>query len=217
MRMLQICTTSLANKAKGRNALAASLEMESGMLVHGPSGCGKTMLVEALANETRSHFISVRAPDLLSPYLGQSEAKLRALFSTVRSTESSIVFVDEIDAIIPSRANFSEPGGGSNSSGVGERLLATLLNEIDGISLSGRTLVIGATSRLEAVDPALRRPGRLGTSIHVPFPDEEDKHAISRLYATKYHLNELPSTDIIAAETCADIAQLYNEKYGSCP
>ena len=209
MRMLQICRINLAKDRNGRSALADSLETESGILMHGPSGCGKTMLVEALANETNSHFVSVRAPDLLSPYLGQSEAKLRNLFATVRSAESSIVFIDEIDAIVPARTNFSS---GNSSGGVGERLLATLLNEIDGIALGGRTVVVGATSRLEAVDPALRRPGRLGACIHVPYPDDKNKRAISKLYAVKYQLDELDDQEVYGAGSCADVARLYKDK-----
>ena len=132
----------------------------TGILLHGPSGCGKTKMVEAFASETNSYLILLRASALLSPYLGESERILRETFKTASISSKSILFIDEIDAIIPAR-NFDQTSG-ATPIGIGERLLSTLLNCMDGLVENPNVLVMAATTRLDMVDPALRRPGRLG-------------------------------------------------------
>ena len=186
----------------------------TGILLHGPSGCGKTKMVEAFACETNSYLILLRASALLSPYLGESERILRETFKNASISSKSILFIDEIDAIIPAR-NFDKSAG-ATPIGIGERLLSTLLNCMDGLVDNPNVLVVAATTRLDTVDPALRRPGRLGkflpslisslplytvvgtnnpfycfsgTSIEIPLPTKSDVLQIFRLYARKYGLN----------------------------
>ena len=132
----------------------------TGILLHGPSGCGKTKMVEAFASETNSYLILLRASALLSPYLGERERILRETFKSASISSKSILFIDEIDAIIPAR-NFDQTSGAAPI-GIGERLLSTLLNCMDGLVENPNVLVMAATTRLDMVDPALRRPGRLG-------------------------------------------------------
>ena len=200
------------NQTSGGATTSIPLGMNkaSGVLLHGPSGCGKTMLVEAVATESRCPFVLVRAPDLLSPYLGESERKLRELFASVQSAETSVVFLDEVDAIIPARTDYASSGAG----GVGERLLSTLLNEIDGISTKGGSFIIGATSRLDAVDPALRRPGRLGALIEIHHPSGSDRVDIADLYSRKFNI-DLDGIDWAQphfdGSTGADIKKAYEE------
>ena len=142
------------------NGAVLKTKRVTGILLHGPSGCGKTKMVEAFASETNSYLILLRASALLSPYLGESERILRETFKSASISSKSILFIDEIDAIIPAR-NFDQTSGAAPI-GIGERLLSTLLNCMDGLVENPNVLVMAATTRLNMVDPALRRPGRLG-------------------------------------------------------
>jgi SpoVK/Ycf46/Vps4 family AAA+-type ATPase len=142
-----------------------------GIVLHGPSGCGKSMLARVIASQARASFIAVQATDIFSMYLGESEARLRAIFSRARKALPCIVFLDELDAIAIKR------DGGDTGDAVGSvyaRVLSTLLNEMDG--MEGRAeglLILAATCRIDAIDAALLRPGRLQEVIQLRLPDPQ--------------------------------------------
>jgi SpoVK/Ycf46/Vps4 family AAA+-type ATPase len=140
-----------------------------GILLHGPSGCGKSMLAQVIAAEARASFVHVHATDIFSAYLGESEARLRAVFARARRAAPCILFLDELDAMAAQRGHGEE---GGDASSVYARVLSTLLNEMDGIGgRAAQVLVLAATNRIEAVDAALLRPGRLQEQVLVPLPD----------------------------------------------
>ncbi|KAF4655609.1 Spermatoproteinsis associated protein 5 [Perkinsus olseni] len=143
-----------------------------GILLYGPPGCSKTMLARAVATETEMNFISIKGPELFSKWVGDSEAKVRDLFRKARQAAPTVVFIDEVDAIGQERAT----GGG----GVADRVLAQLLTELDGVGgQSGAGVVlIAATNRPWAMDPALLRPGRIDRLVHVPLPDDDARREI---------------------------------------
>lgn len=154
-----------------------------GALLHGPPGTGKTLLARAVAARCGANFVSVRGPQLLSKWLGESERAVRDLFASARASAPCVIFFDEIDAIGARRS----AGGGAASSAGGEgaaaRVLTALLAEMDGLSSSssnGPVFVLGATNRPEALDPALLRPGRMDSIIQVPLPDEPGRLAVLR-------------------------------------
>jgi SpoVK/Ycf46/Vps4 family AAA+-type ATPase len=188
-RLLQVnqSNTTASNKDGKKNNVLRTKRV-TGILLHGPSGCGKTKFVEAFAHETNSYLIVLRASALLSPYLGESERALRETFKNASMSSKSILFIDEIDALIPSRSFNQNSNSNSSSIGIGERLLSTLLNCMDGLIEDQNVLVIAATTRIDMVDPALRRPGRLGTCIEIPFPTNDDILEIFHLYMSKYGL-----------------------------
>jgi AAA family ATPase len=140
-----------------------NLQLNHGILLYGPPGCSKTMTAKALATESGLNFIAVKGPELVSKYVGESEYKIREIFRKARAASPSVIFFDEIDSIAPNR----EGGGGHE----GLNTVATLLNEMDGVEDVARVLVLAATNRPDAIDPALLRPGRLGTSLYVGPPD----------------------------------------------
>lgn len=142
-----------------------NLHLNHGILLYGPPGCSKTMTAKAIATESGLNFIAVKGPELVSKYVGESEYKIREIFRKARAASPSIIFFDEIDSIAPSR----EGGGGHE----GLNTVATLLNEMDGVEDVQRVLVLAATNRPDAIDPALLRPGRLGTSLYVGPPSYE--------------------------------------------
>ncbi|KIV99791.1 hypothetical protein, variant [Verruconis gallopava] len=142
-----------------------NLRPSYGILLYGPPGCSKTMTAKALATESGLNFIAVKGPELVSKYVGESEYKIREIFRKAREASPSIIFFDEIDSIAPNR----EGGGGHE----GLNTVATLLNEMDGVEDVARVLVLAATNRPDAIDPALLRPGRLGTTLYVGPPNRE--------------------------------------------
>ncbi len=153
----------------------------SGVLLHGPSGCGKTMLAEALAHECGSNFVAVRLQDVFSPYLGESERFVRHLFRTARRATPCMLFLDDLDAMAAKRdlsGGGGDGGGGGGSGGVGGRILATLLNEMDGVESNAGVVVVAATNRKTAVDPALLRPGRLDVIVEIGMPTETDRASV---------------------------------------
>ncbi|CAA7387769.1 unnamed protein product [Spirodela intermedia] len=155
-----------------------------GILLHGPPGCSKTTLAKATAHAAQAAFFTLSVAELYSKYVGEGEALLRRIFLKARHSAPSIIFFDEIDGIAPSRHGGSS---GGNSS-VGERLLSTLLTEMDGLELANGILVLAATNRPHAVDPALRRPGRFDLVLYVPPPDLEGRREILRVHTRRMEL-----------------------------
>jgi len=155
-----------------------------GILLHGPSGTGKTLIAKALAHTTESNFISIKGPELLSKWVGESEKGVREIFRKARQAAPCIIFLDEIDAIAPAR------GSGSSDSHVTERVVSQILTEIDGLEELHNVLVIGATNRVDIVDPALLRPGRFDRIIEVPLPDSKGRENVFKIHIKKKPLAE---------------------------
>ena len=143
-----------------------------GVLMYGPPGTGKTLLAKAVANESESNFISIKGPELLNKFVGESEKGVREVFSKARENAPTIVFFDEIDSIA------TERGGGATDSGVGERVVSQLLTELDGLEALEDVVVIATTNRPDLIDSALLRPGRLDRHVHVPVPNEDARRKI---------------------------------------
>ncbi|MBD3318968.1 CDC48 family AAA ATPase [Candidatus Woesearchaeota archaeon] len=156
-----------------------------GILLYGPPGTGKTMLAKAVANQSEANFISVKGPELLSKWVGESEKAVREIFKKARQTAPTIIFFDEVDAIAPRR------GTGSADGNVTERVVNQLLTEIDGLEEMQDIVIIGATNRPDIVDTALLRPGRFDRIILTPSPDEK-----SRLEILKVHTKNMPLKDV---------------------
>ncbi|KAK0706415.1 P-loop containing nucleoside triphosphate hydrolase protein [Lasiosphaeria miniovina] len=139
----------------------------AGILLWGPPGCGKTLVAKAVANESKANFISIKGPELLNKYVGESERAVRQLFSRAKSSAPCVLFFDEMDALVPRRDD--------SLSDASARVVNTLLTELDGVGDRTGIYVIGATNRPDMIDEAIRRPGRLGTSIYVGLPSPEDR------------------------------------------
>jgi transitional endoplasmic reticulum ATPase len=161
----------------------ARLAPPKGILLVGPPGCGKTLLAKALASESGVNFISVKGPELMSKYVGESERALRDIFRKARQAAPTIIFFDEIDALVPAR------GTGLTSEGVAERMLSQFLTELDGIEDLKGVLVLGATNRLDRLDPAVLRPGRFDEILEIPPAEESDRREILTV-----HLRDKPLT-----------------------
>ena len=188
---------------------AMDLESAKGVLMYGPPGTGKTLLAKAVANEANSNFISVKGPELLNKYVGESEKGVREVFEKARSNAPTVVFFDEIDAIA------GERGRNMGDSGVGERVVSQLLTELDGIEALEDVVVIATSNRPDLIDPALLRPGRLDRHVHVPVPDEEARRAIFEVHTRNKPLADDVDLDDLAARTegfvGADIEALARE------
>jgi transitional endoplasmic reticulum ATPase len=150
----------------------AGVTPPKGILLSGPPGCGKTLLAKAVANETQVNFISVKGPELLSKYVGESERGVREVFRKAKQAAPCILFFDEIDALVPTR------GLVASDSHVTQRVISQFLTELDGVEELGDVLVLGATNRLDMLDLALLRPGRFDLLLEVPLPDGEGRKAI---------------------------------------
>jgi len=179
-----------------------------GILLYGPPGTGKTLLAKAVANESEANFISVKGPELLSKWVGESERAVREIFRKARQAAPSIIFFDEIDAIAPVR------GGGYGDSHVTERVISQLLTELDGLEELRAVVVIAATNRPDIIDPALLRPGRFDKLLYVPPPDLEARKEILRIHTRNKPLAEDVDLDEIAemteGYTGADLAAICN-------
>jgi len=153
---------------------ALGIPLPAGVLLYGPPGCGKTLLAKAIANESGANFISVKGPELLDKYVGESERSVRRVFERARASSPCVVFFDELDSLCPKRGGDS--GGGSGN--VSERVVNQLLTEMDGLESRRSVFVIAATNRPELIDPAMMRPGRLDKLLYVPLPSPEDRVSI---------------------------------------
>ena len=152
------------------------LQAAKGVLLYGPPGTGKTLLAKAVANEAQSNFISIKGPELLNKFVGESEKGVREVFSKARENAPTVVFFDEIDSIA------AERGSRSTDSGVGERVVSQLLTELDGLEAMEDVVVVATTNRPDLIDSALIRPGRLDRHVHVPVPDESARRAIFEVH-----------------------------------
>ncbi len=163
-----------------------------GVLLYGPPGCGKTYLVRALAGSGRANFLAVKGAELMSKWVGESERGVRELFERAKSAAPAVIFLDEIDALAP-------PRGSSSDDGVSDRVVASLLTELDGIEVLRNVVVIGATNRPDLVDSALLRPGRLDRLVHVPAPDANARARIMQAASRRTPL--APDVDLAALAT----------------
>jgi transitional endoplasmic reticulum ATPase len=181
------------------------LHPPKGIILHGPPGTGKTLLARALATEAQVNFVAVRGPELLSKYVGESERAVREVFAKIRQAAPCILFLDELDSLVPQR-------GRSQGTDVTDRVVAQFLVEIDGVRPLTDVWLVGATNRLDLVDPALLRPGRFELKIAIGLPDEASRLDVLRVHSARKPL--APNLDLraLAAETTglsgADLAML---------
>ncbi len=172
------------------------VEAPKGVLLHGPPGTGKTLLAKAVANETQANFVPLTGPEIMSKFYGQSEENLREVFKKAEENAPGIIFIDEIDSIAPSRDEVTGE--------VERRIVAQLLALMDGLQARGKVVVIGATNRPNALDPAIRRPGRFDREIEIGIPDKED-----RLDILHIHTRGMPLGDDVKLEEFASITHGY--------
>jgi transitional endoplasmic reticulum ATPase len=179
-----------------------------GVLLYGPPGCGKTYLVKAIAGTGKANVLSVKGAELLSKWVGESERAVRELFRRAREAAPTLVFLDEVDALAPTR-------GQATDGGTTDRVVAALLTELDGVESLRNVVVIGATNRPDLIDPALLRPGRLERLVYVPPPDAEARAAILRASSRNVPLDESVDLDALGLEldrfSGADCAALIRE------
>ncbi|WP_203784993.1 AAA family ATPase [Paractinoplanes rishiriensis] len=179
-----------------------------GVLLYGPPGCGKTYLVKAIAGTGKANVLSVKGAELLSKWVGDSERAVRELFRRAREAAPTLVFLDEVDALAPTR-------GQATDGGTADRVVAALLTELDGVEDLRKVVVIGATNRPDLIDPALLRPGRLERLVYVPPPDAEARAAILRASSRQVPLDPAVDLDKLGADldgfSAADCAALIRE------
>jgi len=166
-----------------------------GILLYGPPGTGKTLLAKAVANESEANFISIKGPEVLSKWVGESERAIREVFRKAKQAAPSIIFFDEIDAIAPTR------GSGAGDSKVTERVISQLLTEMDGLEELRGVVVIAATNRPDIIDPALLRPGRFDKLLYIPPPDLEARKEILKIHTRRKPLADDVNLDEIAERT----------------
>jgi len=169
------------------------IEPPKGVLLHGPPGTGKTLLAKAVANETEAHFILLNGPEIMSKFYGESEKKIRDIFDDAEKNAPSIIFIDEIDAIAPKREDVHGE--------VERRVVSQILTMMDGLKGRGKVIVIGATNRVNSLDPALRRPGRFDREININVPNKEGRLAILKIHTRGMPLTKNVKLDELASLT----------------
>ena len=172
------------------------IDPPKGVFLHGPPGCGKTLLARAVANESEANFFSINGPEIMSKFYGESEARLREIFQQAQQNSPSIIFIDELDAIAPKREEVTGE--------VERRVVAQLLALMDGLSGRGNVIVIGATNRPGALDPAIRRPGRFDREIEIGVPDKQARYEILQI-----HTRGMPLTDDVDLKKLTNITHGY--------
>jgi transitional endoplasmic reticulum ATPase len=172
------------------------VEAPKGVLLHGPPGTGKTLLAKAVASETKANFLTIGGPEIMSKYYGESEERLRKIFTVAEKNAPSIIFIDEIDSIAPKRDDVAGE--------VERRVVAQLLSLMDGLTVRGKVVIIGATNRPNAIDPALRRGGRFDREINIGIPDRN-----GRLEILQIHTRGMPLADDVDLEKFADLSHGY--------
>ena len=172
------------------------IEAPKGVLLYGPPGTGKTLLAKAVANESNAHFISISGPEIMSKFYGESEARLREIFKEAREKSPSIIFIDEIDSIAPKREEVTGE--------VERRVVSQMLSLMDGLEARGKVIVIAATNRPNAIDPALRRPGRFDREIEIKVPDKKGRKDILAI-----HSRNMPLTDDVNIDKLAAVSHGY--------
>ncbi len=168
------------------------VEAPKGVLLYGPPGTGKTLLAKAVANESSAHFICISGPEIMSKFYGESEAKLREIFKEAKEKATTIIFIDEIDSIAPKREEVTGE--------VERRVVSQLLSLMDGLEARGKVIVIAATNRPNAIDPALRRPGRFDREIEIKVPQRK-----GRLEVLQIHTRHMPLTPDVDLERLAAV------------
>ncbi|MBS3816237.1 MAG: CDC48 family AAA ATPase [Candidatus Thermoplasmatota archaeon] len=171
------------------------VEAPKGVLLHGPPGTGKTLMAKAVASETHANFFTISGPEIMSKYYGESEGRLREIFEEAEDDQPSIIFIDELDSIAPKR---DEVSGETE-----RRVVAQLLSLLDGLEARGKVIVIGATNRAHALDPALRRPGRFDREIEIGMPDKDGRKEILEI-----HTRGMPLADEI------DLGEIASHTHG---
>ncbi len=188
------------------------IEAPKGVLLFGPPGTGKTLLAKAVANESNAHFISISGPEIMSKFYGESEARLREIFKEAKEKSPSIIFIDEIDSIAPKREEVTGE--------VERRVVSQLLSLMDGLEARGKVIVIAATNRPNAIDPALRRPGRFDREIEIKVPDKRGRLEILQIHTRNMPLDTDVDQDKIAGVTHgfvgADLEYLCKEAAMKC-
>ena len=183
------------------------IDPPKGVLLHGPPGTGKTLLARAVAYETEAHFITISGPEIMSKFYGQSEENLRKLFEEAKDMSPSIIFIDELDSIAPKR--------GEVTGEVERRVVAQLLSLLDGLEGRGEIIVIGATNRVNDIDPALRRPGRFDREIEIGVPDTDGRYEILLIHTRGMPLHDDVDLRLMAEKTHgfvgADVESLAKE------
>jgi transitional endoplasmic reticulum ATPase len=172
------------------------IEAPKGVLLYGPPGTGKTLLAKAVANESNAHFISISGPEIMSKFYGESEARLREIFKEAKEKSPSIIFIDEIDSIAPKREEVTGE--------VERRVVSQLLSLMDGLEARGKVIVISATNRPNAIDPALRRPGRFDREIEIKVPDKKGRKDILMI-----HTRNMPLSDDVNLDKIASVSHGY--------
>ncbi len=172
------------------------IQSPKGILLYGAPGTGKTLLAKAVATESELNFISVKGPALISKYLGESERGIREIFKKARQVAPVIIFFDEIDAIVPKRGS-----GGGDSSNTTERVISQFLTELDGIEELKDVIILGATNRIDMIDPAILRSGRFDLKLKLPAPDENARIDILKIYTEGRTLDKDVDLKIIAEKT----------------
>jgi len=178
-----------------------------GVLFYGPPGCGKTLLAKAIANECQSNFISIKGPELLTMWFGESEANVREIFDKARQSAPCVLFFDELDSIARARGS-----SGGDAGGAGDRVMNQMLTEMDGVGSKKNVFIIGATNRPDIIDPALMRPGRLDQLVYIPLPDHASRLDILKSALRKSPLAKDVSLDEMATATAkfsgADLTEI---------